>query len=324
MRGQREFKTLPKSSTRSVLHSHVRNVPIKVFMIGNTESNDEEIRKWLDHIGATSYPWPQLANGDEVVDDESNVEDGVEPLHVLTGAESIIGLAAKRCYLAFEASLNPNLTRVRKDWSEYFNNILASGHGSVCEHATYNFAIEGVSRVFTGEMNRHRAGVAISEGSMRYIRFNDIPWWFPTSLEINDKDGPILRRKKEKSREIFAAAFTFAQDRYIELVELWDMDNPEADWVKESGEKFSFRLKKILTSCFRRIIPMGVATGGVWTINIRALRHILALRGSIHAEEEIFLVASQMAKMIVEKEPRLLGDIVPDENGYLTPKYLKV
>ena len=300
-------------------------------MIANTEANDEEIRKWLDHVGATAYPWPQTAVGDAVLPEylTEDVDADEEPVPVLTGAESVIGLAAKRCYMAFETSLNPNLTRVRKDWTDYFNNILASGHGSVCEHATYSFAIEGVSRVFTGEMNRHRAGVAISEGSMRYIRFNDIPWWLPTSLQDEESDGPIIREKKYQSRAIFVKAFTTAQDWYMQLVDLWDMDRkPEdgpADWVNEQGNaKMSFRLKKILTSCMRRIIPMGVATGGVWTVNIRALRHILAMRGSVHAEEEIFLVATQMAAMIMKKEPRLMGDIVTDENGYLSPKYNKI
>ena len=70
-------------------------------------------------------------------------------------------MAAKRCYMSFEAGLNPNVTRVRKDLTEYLDNVLKSGHGSVLEHATYTFAIENVSRVFTGELNRHRAGVGI-------------------------------------------------------------------------------------------------------------------------------------------------------------------
>ena len=54
----------------------------------------------------------------------------------------LIALAGKRCYQSFQTSLNPNITRIRKDYVTYFDNILASGHGSVLEHSVYNFAIE--------------------------------------------------------------------------------------------------------------------------------------------------------------------------------------
>lgn len=289
----------------------MRNVEIKVFCIGQTKANDAEIRKWLDHVGATEYQWPQNA---------SVHDHGFTP--ALTGAESIIGLAAKRCYMSFEPGLNPNVTKVRKDWHEYFENILKSGHGSVMEHASYNFAIEGVSRVFTGEMNRHRAGVAISEGSMRYIRFTDIPWWMPSSIRLTEEEQMPLNDgvqkmalRKLETQRAFARVFEFCQNEYTRLIELWDIDNPEN----------KFALKKVLTSCLRRIIPMGVATGGVWSINLRALRHIVALRTSEHAEEEIALAISQVAKILVEKEPRLLCDFEQDsKTGAWIPKYPKV
>lgn len=311
----------------------MRNVEIEVFCLGQTQANNEEIRRWLDHIGATAYEWPQT---------DVNVplpKGEVTEASLLTGPESIIGLAAKRCYMSFEPGLNPNVTKVRKDWHDYFENILKSGHGSVLEHATYTFAIEGVSRVFTGEMNRHRAGVAISEGSMRYIRFTDIPWWIPTSIRLTaeeerlcnlhgyvdnfnleslteeQKAAHLLGRKKWHTRNAFRRVFKVAQDEYTKLVELWDLDNPD--------NKFS--LKKQITSCLRRIIPMGVATGGVWTLNLRALRHIIALRTTEHAEEEIALVMSKVAKILVEKEPRLMCDFVRDAaTGAWVPKYQKV
>jgi len=256
----------------------------------------------------------------------------------LSGAESIIGLAAKRCYMSFEPGLNPNVTKVRKDWHEYFENILKSGHGSVLEHATYNFAIEGVSRVFTGEMNRHRAGVAISEGSMRYIRFTDIPWWMPSSIRLTKEEREVLEEldpwnvppgqpskspqmklydlasKKRYTQKVFASVFQFAQEAYVDLMKTWDIDNSNNN----------FHLKKQLTSCLRRIIPMGVATGGVWSLNLRALRHIIALRTSPAAEEEIAVALSKVAKILVEKEPRLMCDFDQTAEGAWIPKYSKV
>jgi len=273
----------------------MRNVEIAVFQIARSQVEEPTMRDWLDFIGADEYDIP--------------------PSDEITDRELLVGVAAKRCYMSFEVGLNPNVTKVRKDWTDYLDNILKSGHGSVLEHASYTYAIENVSRVFTGEMNRHRAGTAISEGSMRYIRFTDIPFWMPLSLRYNkDEEDSLALKKKIQSQEIFREVFTFCQDKYTELVELWDMDNPEA----------KFAAKKQITSCLRRIIPMGVATGGIWTFNIRALRHVLAIRSTPHAEEEIAHVMSLIGKDIVEKEPRLFGDFKQDEQGFWVPQYEKV
>ena len=74
----------------------------------------------------------------------------------------------------------------------------------------------------------------------------------------------------------------------------------------------------------RRIVPMGVATGGVWTLNLRALRHVFDMRCSEAAEEEILLVATKMLNLMRHAEPSLFGDFVTNDNGISTSKYRKV
>lgn len=165
----------------------------------------------------------------------------------------------------------------------------------------------------TGEMNRHRAGVGISEGSMRFIRFEDIAWWLPTSLRLANGDTMDTVIKKQKSVEVFNRAFTQDEQNYKELCDIWGIES-----MKE------FSRKKQLTSCFRRIVGMGCATGGVWTMNMRAVRHILAMRTTEHAEEEIYHVFSRIAKIMVESEPMVCGDFVQDAQGFWSPKYPKV
>ena len=73
--------------------------------------------------------------------------------------------------------------RVRTDSTEYFANVLASGHGSVLEHANFSFAFRNVSRVATHEIVRHRAGAAYSQESLRYVRLADIGFRVPPALE---------------------------------------------------------------------------------------------------------------------------------------------
>lgn len=338
----------------------MHTVDIKVFCIAQTRMNPEGTRSWLDHVGAKDTPVPnpecETCHGRKEYapfgEHEGYIDcpDCEEPREV-TDAGAVCGLCAKRCYMSFEPGLNPNVTRVRKVWHEYLTNILKSGHGSVIEHASWTFAIEGVSRVFTGELNRHRAGVAISEGSMRYIRFDDIGFWMPVSLSEGNMmlmptrkcqnckgrgGGEIIpdvpcatcsgigrenlmtdedfERKKETTRYIFEEEFQGMENNYKNLCNLWDIENMKA-----------FNVKKKLTSMFRRLIGMGVATGGTWTFNARALRHILALRTSPHAEEEISMVMSKIGKYIVENEPALFGDFTQDEaTGAWVPQNAKI
>jgi thymidylate synthase (FAD) len=213
---------------------------------------------------------------------------GVTPDATLTEAESVVGYAAKSCYQSFRVGINPNIERVRDDWDAFFANIIRQGHGSVMEHATYTYAIEGCTRVFTAEMNRHRAGVAISERSLRYCRFDDIVYWIPRSIATLD----------EKSRAtcgIFDEVFAFVEEKYKQLEHLWDVNS------------LSFADKKKVTSMMRRIIPMGVCTGVVYTFSLRALRHILTLRTSEAAEEEIAYVCGMIMDDICKREPRLMA-----------------
>ena len=294
----------------------------RVFLVAKSCLKPKEGQEWLDYVGA-----PEV----DVQQSDSN-------------AVNIISAAAKRCYMSYKPGLNPNVSRVRSNYVEYLDNILASGHGSVFEHVTFTFAIENVSRVFTAEMNRHRAGWAISEGSLRYIRFGeDLKYVMPPSLagaetpvadmasvnktieDLMQRKGGIsfdmesgeekLRLKKQLTRELMQTAFE-AQERAYRVL--------EAIWEEELKPESPFKGKKELTSLFRRIVGMGCATGGVWTGNVRALRHVFALRTAPGAEEEIAFVFSHIAKRMIEEEPALFGDFTVTETGSVVPKYPKV
>lgn len=297
-------------------------VKIGIFNISRSVVDREEVKRWLEFLGVEGFTLP---------DDE-----------VITNPALLIALAAKRCYKSFDTSLNPNLARIRTDWAEYLDNVMKSGHGSVLEHSVYSFAIENVSRVFTGEMNRHRAGWAISEGSMRFIRFGDaVPYWEPDSISgpdalssmdqmgintgkptdlANDIKNKHYRlttvdQKKHATRILFERHFQ-EQSEFYKVLELI--------WKDELAHDSNFKQKKEITSMMRRIIGMGVATGGVWTGNIRALRHVMTMRCEPAAEEEILHVFSRIVMMMREREPMLIGDFEKDAEGYWRPKYRKI
>jgi thymidylate synthase ThyX len=195
-------------------------------------------------------------------------------------------------------------------------------------------------------MNRHRAGWAISEGSLRFIRFGEnIPYWEPDSIvgdnvaspevvvellkDLQEQrcDSPVwlwakklneagsLALRKQLSREVFKQAFADQEQSYRLL---------EALWENELAPDSKFAGKKQVTSMMRRIVGLGVATGGVWSGNVRALRHVFAMRSSEHAEEEMIHVFSRITAMMAETEPLLFGDFYRDDKGFWRPKYVKV
>lgn len=278
-----------------------KDIKVKIIASSNLEQNTA--LDWIrNDLGFPGFNWP--------------TDNGVSP------AGLIVMYAAKRCYNAFGLEHNKNLTKVREELAPHIANILSSGHGSCLEHVTYTFAIEGVTRVLTGELNRHRVGVAISEGSGRYIRFDDIPYRLPTcfhgtkeeralvSSNGPDYDGPrdSLAYKKWETALIFNDHFEDTERRYALLEYIWREELASSD----------FHLKKELTSAFRRIVGIGHCTGGTWTFNIRALRHIMTLRSTEFAEEEIRELARLIYEAVVPREPLLFADLSMDANGVIS------
>jgi thymidylate synthase (FAD) len=310
---------------------------IGIFKIAQTRVNWAAVAAWLEFIGVKEVgdvlqqiAAPSIAGKVDSIADLPNWQLQKLKDCPATDASALIALCGKRCYQSFEVGQNPNVSKIRTDHAAYITNVLASGHGSVLEHATWSFAIENVSRVFTREMNRHRAGVAISEGSMRYIRFDDVGFTMPDSILGSLEDsvaaedqsqvsiGTLMEftepgEKKRRTREIFESAFKTMEKWNLDLCNIWKI-----------GEMKDFTQKKKLTSMFRRIIGMGVSTGGIWTLNARSLRHVLAMRGSEYAEEEIYHVFDRIAQIMIEDEPLLFGDFTKNDNGGWIPLYPKV
>ncbi len=83
-------------------------------------------------------------------------------------AEYLTEVAGRVCYMSF-AKPRPGGNKV------YLDHILEVGHGSVLEHAVWNFVITGVSRTLTHELVRHRAGWAYSQLSQRYVDEKEEP-----------------------------------------------------------------------------------------------------------------------------------------------------
>ena len=89
------------------------------------------------------------------------------------------------------------------------------------------------------------------------------------------------------------------------------MEQSLEDLVPITGieDMTDFGLKKRLTSAFRRLIGNGQDNHLVMTANHRAWRHSIEMRTSVHAEEEIRVIMSDVAQQLKDKFPTIYGDM---------------
>jgi thymidylate synthase (FAD) len=258
-----------------------------VFLIARPAIALEGMRDYLRDVGGESWLQRRLSEAQSA---------GADP----NGGELLVEFGGRACYRSWEPGLNPNVTRVRTDQREYFANILRSAHGSVLEHANFSFALRNVSRVFTHELVRHRAGSAFSQESLRYVRLADIGFRVPPALE------PV----REQVLSI------------VEQLEEFQVSAANALGIDQEG--VPFHIKKEVTSALRRLAPLGLSTDIVWTANARTLRHVIEMRTAEGAEEELRLVFDRIAQIMQTEAPGLFQDFVRQDDGSWVPEHRKV
>lgn len=249
----------------------MRRVNPKVYCVGETSVNMDSVRAYLEEIGTE---W--IENSDTSV----------------SGGEFLSEVFGRMCYRSWEPGMNPNVTRIREGNNQYIKNIINSRHGSVLEHATTNWIFSNVSRVFTAELIRHRAGTAFSEESHRYVRLTNLGLWLPDAI----KNDPYIIR-------IFEDTFKSLEDLQVELANVLSLDE----------EDKSFKYKKEMTSLIRRVAPHGLATTIGVSFNHRALRHIIELRTSSSSESEMRTVFRDVGKICKDRWPSIYQDFILNE-----------
>jgi len=254
-----------------------------VIKIAETRLVQQGIQEMMEHYGALDW----LKRARELQPNES---------------EFLIEVAGRSCYRSFGVGLNPNITKVRDNPKDYITNVLEKGDGSILEHATVTFAFLNVSRIFTHELVRHRAGTAISQESLRYVRPRKIGLWIPPEVKSASKD--FMEAVEEIAR------------RYRQL-------EARFNWGK-----MGFEEKKRVTSALRRILPDGIATNIIWTANHRTIRWVIEMRTHPSAEVEIRKVFGKVAEICMRDYPLLYSDFnrteLPDGTSHYIPKFSKV
>jgi thymidylate synthase (FAD) len=197
------------------------------------------------------------------------------------GAEALCEMAGRVCYMSFGKG--------RKSNAEYLGNIIEVAHGSVLEHAVWNILITGVSRSFTHELVRHRAGFGYSQLSQRYVDENTADFIEPACIA----EDPELHA-------IWLESISLAHQAYCRLVEHLQR--------KFADEPSGTLRRKLARQAARSVLPNATETKIFVTGNGRAWRHFIELRASEHAEIEIRRVAILILRLLQREAPNVFGD----------------
>ena len=201
--------------------------------------------------------------------------------------EKLVEVAGRVCYMSF--------SRPRPGGNKaYIGHILEVGHGSVLEHAVFNFIITGVSRSFTHELIRHRAGFGYSQLSQRFVDEGECSFVEPDAIA----EDPELHR-------VWLDAVQSSQRAYRVLA-----DGLTAKFA--DIEDRTLRRKKAREAA-RSVLPNATETKIFVTANARALRHFIEMRGDPAADVEIRKVAVAVLKVLQVESPNLFGDYTLSE-----------
>jgi thymidylate synthase (FAD) len=132
--------------------------------------------------------------------------------------EQAVSLAARLCYSP--VTIGDLRERISgSDIRSFLEKILSLGHHSVLEHASFTFGIEGISRVTTHQLVRHRIA-SFSQQSQRYVSHKEkfdvvVPPSVSSNEEISEKFSVLIRDIHQLYAEMVESGIPAEDARYI-------------------------------------------------------------------------------------------------------------
>ncbi|HEY5529047.1 MAG TPA: FAD-dependent thymidylate synthase [Thermoleophilia bacterium] len=207
--------------------------------------------------------------------------------------ERAVASAGRLCYAPVSAaSLKSSMDD--QEVRRLVGGLARSGHLSAFEHASFTFAVDGISRACSHQLVRHRVA-SYSQQSQRYVRFGSAEdFVVPPSIAVSPE-----------ARGVFFEAMENARASYERLVELGLAEGRERSAVFEDA---------------RFVLPNAAETKIVVTMNARELRHFFSLRCCRRAQWEINQLAWAMRHLGLSVAPLLFQSAGPGCMGTGCPE----
>jgi thymidylate synthase (FAD) len=190
--------------------------------------------------------------------------------------ERTVALAARLCYSPVAIDeLKDKISA--SDIRSFLEKIMSLGHQSVLEHASFTFGIEGISRVTTHQLVRHRIA-SFSQQSQRYVSHREqfaavIPPSIAASPEFMNRFEAQLNALHETYAAMVAGGIPAEDARYI--------------------------------------LPNATETKIMVTMNARGLLNFFTLRCCERAQWEIRALAVEMLRLVKGVAPVIFKDAGP-------------
>lgn len=199
-------------------------------------------------------------------------------------ADKVVAAAAKLCYSA--ADVDTLMDGLTADKIEDMCQKLADlGHESPIEHASYTFAVEGVSRALLAQLTRHRIA-SYSVQSQRYVDKSDFDYIVPPIIE--EYGGAVLEEYHYMMQRI-ALSYDFIR----------------TELTRYYLKNFTENAEKLANEDARFVLPNACDTRIIFTMNARSLHNFFRLRCCNRAQWEIRAMADEMLRLCREVSPVL-------------------
>jgi thymidylate synthase (FAD) len=190
--------------------------------------------------------------------------------------EEAVAMAAKLCYSPSNIEALKEKIEA-KDQNSFLKRLMEMHHMSPIEHASFTFAIEGISRACSHQLVRHRVA-SYSQQSQRYVsEESGFDYVVP----------PIIQEDRELSK-YFEDVMARAQEAYNHIVKELNKRG-----IKEEGANQDARF----------VLPNAAETKIMLTMNARELLHFFSQRCCNRAQWEIRRMSVEMLKLAKKVAP---------------------
>ena len=242
--------------------------------------------------------------------------------------EEVVAQAAKLCYSPVGVDgIMEKLTPEKIN--KFVDHLATIGHESPLEHVTFTFAIEGISRVTTHQIVRHRLA-SYSQQSQRYVKLEQFEYIMPPEIEKDSYARTIFTKHMEESQKTYNELVdvlienkldkkypTWIEDTEEEYMSLSSEEqlalnqNIRNLWAKNNKKAYSAIEKEAIEDA-RYVFPNACETKIVMTMNARSLLHFFNVRCCNRAQWEIRAMADEMLKECKKVAPTLFKKAGPD------------
>jgi thymidylate synthase (FAD) len=242
--------------------------------------------------------------------------------------EEVVAQAAKLCYSPVGVDgIMEKLTPEKIN--KFVDHLATIGHESPLEHVTFTFAIEGISRVTTHQIVRHRLA-SYSQQSQRYVKLEQFEYIIPPEIAKDSYARTIFIKHMEDSQKAYDELVnvlienkldkkypTWIEDTEEEYMSLSSEEQLQLNqnirnlWAKNNKKAYSAIEKEAIEDA-RYVFPNACETKIVMTMNARSLLHFFNVRCCNRAQWEIRAMADEMLKECKKVAPTLFKKAGPD------------